>query len=167
MRALQELLQTGLRILTEGFGREIRENRLVDAQNHGLRSLEARLAENGAENRLHGVGENRRAFGAARLQFAFTHVEEGRDVDALGNFVQRLLADEVCAHAREVAFGEVRVAQKERIADHAIEHRVAQKFKTFVVFGRVAAVRDGAPQELLILEAVADSLLKNAQRKHV
>ena len=57
--------------------------------------------------------------------------------------------------------------KKERIADHAIEHRVAQKFKTFVVFGRVAAVRDGAPQELLILEAVADSLLKNAQRKHV
>ena len=56
----------------------------------------------------------------------------------------------------------MRVAQKERVADHAVEDRVAEKFKALVMFGRVASVRDGPAKELFILEAVADTFLQNA-----
>ena len=104
---------------------------------------------------------------AASLHLAFAHAQEGRHVNLLGDDGERLLADEVGAHARELAFREMLVAQKKRIAHDAVEHRVAEKLEALVVLRRKAAVRHRAFEKLAVGELIADALLKNRKILHV
>lgn len=52
------------------------------------------------------------------------------------------------------------VAQEKGVADHTVEYRVTQKFKTFVVFGRKTAVRKRALQKRLVFKLIPDASLE-------
>ena len=78
-----------------------------------------------------------------------------------------LFTHEIGAHSRELAFVEVFITQKKRIADNAVKHRVTEKLQTFIVLLRKAAVRNRTAQKLLILKDVADALLERFKRKHL
>ena len=160
MQALQHFLKTRLRILAELLGRESRQDRIVETQDHFLSRLETGFGEDRAENRLHGVGDDRRALGAAVSHFAFAHAQEVRNAHAAADRVEHLLAHEVRAHARKIAFGEVTVAQKERVADHAVQNRVPEEFEAFVVVGRKRSVRARPVEKFLVLERIADAFFE-------
>ena len=164
--ALQVLLQARLGVLAELFGRGRGEDRLEEAEDHLLGSLKAAFGEHGAEDGLHGIGRDRGTMRTARLHLAFAHAKEGRDVDLFGDDREGPLADEVGAHARKVAFGEVLVALEERVAHDAVENRVAQEFEALVVLRREAAVRHRTFEKLAVGELVADALLKNRKILH-
>jgi hypothetical protein len=79
--------------------------------------------------------------------------------------VQAVLAHEVGAHAREVAFVAVGQAFVEQARDRQAQHGIAQEFQPLVVLGAPAAVRERTPQQLGPREGVAQALLQGLQRR--
>jgi hypothetical protein len=77
--------------------------------------------------------------------------------------VQTVFAHQVRTPACEVALVAAAVAFEQQGRHAHVEHRVTQEFEPFVVFGTPAAMREGAPQQVGLAEAVAQSLLQRLQ----
>ena len=65
-----------------------------------LSLFEAAVKKHRAENRFTGVGKNRGAIGAARLEFALAEIDELSDLNLRGDLVERLFANQIGTHAR-------------------------------------------------------------------
>ena len=135
----------------------ISPNRLCTSD---ARGLEAAVEERRADQRLERVGEDRGAQRAAAARLAFAEAKQLRQAELERGAVQAVLADEVGAHARQVAFVGVAEAIEQQARDDEAEHGVAEKFEPLVVVGAEAAMGQRALQEAGIGEAVADALLQ-------
>jgi hypothetical protein len=82
-----------------------------------------------------------------------------RQAEHQRHLVQAVLAHEVGAHAREVAFVGTVEAVEQQPRDGHVQHRVAQEFQALVVVGAEAAVREGALEQRALDELVAEPLL--------
>lgn len=116
-----------------------------------LSLFKSAVEKNRTENCFARVGKNRRTIGPTGFEFTFTEIDKLPDLNLGGNLVESLFTNQIGAHTRKHAFGEMTVAQEKGVADHTVEYRVTQKFKTFVVFGRKTAVRKRALQSALFL----------------
>jgi hypothetical protein len=103
--ALQEFLQQGLGVLAEGARVDRVQQRDIEGADRVARAVEAAVEEDRAEQGFERIGQDRRTAETARLQFALAQAQELRQLELLGDLVQRLLLDQVGAQARQVAFG--------------------------------------------------------------
>ena len=83
--------------------------------------------------------------------------------DLARDALQAVLAHEVRAHAREVAFVAAREALEQQAGDRQVQHRVAQELEALVVVGAMAAVRQRALHQRRAGKAVAQALLQGFQ----
>src|SRR5690606_541605 len=72
---LQEFLQKRLGILTQGFWIDTLNDGCVELYDSTLRSLEAGVKEDGSEDRLEGIGQNRWPPEAAAFQLTFAQTK--------------------------------------------------------------------------------------------
>ena len=78
-----------------------------------------------------------------------------REFETLGDFIQRLLLDQIGPHARKIAFVNFGVAIIEQGGDHAVKNRVAQKFQPLIVQRAMTTMRQRQLQQGAILKLVA------------
>jgi hypothetical protein len=94
---------------------------------------------------------------------AVGHLQHRRQAQAERQLVQAVLAHEMGAHTRQVAFVGAGVAFVQQARNGQAQHGVAEELEPFVVVGTVAAVREGLRQQLGPLEAVAEAALQVVQ----
>ena len=97
---------------------------------------------------------------AAAAKLAFAEPQLGAEFEDFGNPVQGILADQIGAQARHVALWKTREAPVKFKRDGAVEYRVADEFKPFVVWRTVAAVSQRGLQKARLGKAVAERLLE-------
>ena len=86
-------------------GIEVGELRRVDALDHRARRVEAGVDEDGAEDRLQRIGEDRRPFVAAAPHLALAEQDLAAQPEAAREPRERVAIDEARADARQLAFG--------------------------------------------------------------
>ena len=74
--------------------------------------------------------------------------------------MQAVLADEMRAHPRQIAFVGPGEALEQKARDDQAEDRIAQEFEALVVVGPRTAMGQGAVQETSVGEAVPNALLQ-------
>ena len=82
-KPLQIFLQFCLGILVKSFVGHCstRQYRFIQAQNHLLRLFKTAIEKHCSENRLAGIGKNRRSGRSARFELTVAQVNEGADVN--------------------------------------------------------------------------------------
>jgi hypothetical protein len=81
-----------------------------------LGGFEAAIEKHGPDDGFECVRENRRAAEPAAAQLALAQSQPVRDIQGLSDFIQRLLLDEIGAHARQIAFVQLAEALEQRAA---------------------------------------------------
>ena len=110
------------------------EHRDVEGADDVARGIEAGVEEDRAEQSLRACRPGSRAAGSRPIfSLALAQAQECDSLELLGDFVQRLLLDQVGAQARQVAFVEASEAFVQHRGDDAVQDRVAQEFEPFVV----------------------------------
>ena len=126
--------------------------------------VEAAVEEGGADQRLERVGQDRRALRAAAAGFALGQAQHLRQAERQRGAVQAVLAHQVGAHARQVAFVRAGEALVQQRRDGQVQHRVAEELEPLVVVGAEAAVRQRARQQRGLRKAMAQALLQGVER---
>jgi len=160
---LEPLLQLGLGVLAPaadlGGGDDLAEHALH--QRAG--SVEAAVEEGGADDGLERVGEDGHALRAAAAGLALGQAQHLGQPQRQGDLVQAVLAHEVRADAREVAFVGAGEAVEQQARDGEAQHRIAEELEPFVVIGAEAAVPQRPLEQAFLCEAVAESLLQGGE----
>ncbi len=153
---LQRLLQAGLGILERARGRQDRQARSDQVAHDVERNLKIGVQVDRADHRLQGVGEDRRAPKAARLQFAAAEAQTLAQALLGGDLGQGLAAHQGRALPRQGSLigGGMRIVEQAR--NGAIQHRVAEELEPLVVVGARAAVRERGRAERESRERVAE-----------
>ncbi len=73
-----------------------------------------------------------------------------------GNFVQGVLADQIGAQTRQIAFGQLRKPLVKQNGDDAVEDAVTDEFEPLVMGSAMAAMGQRRVQQLLIAELVPE-----------
>ena len=157
---LQPFLQLGLRVLGPGGGGGAVQVRADQALDHGRRRGQAGIQLHGADQRLHGVREDRGALRPAAAGLALGQADQAGQAQLDGDLVQRFLAHQVRAHAAELALVGLRVAAVEQPRHAGREHGIAQEFEALVVVAAEALVGQRPAQQGGVGEAVAQALLQ-------
>ncbi|MDR8939349.1 hypothetical protein FEP65_06280 [Burkholderia multivorans] len=131
------------------------ENRHVKALDDPLGGFEAAIEEHGPDDGFECVREDRWAAEAPAAQLAFTEPQAFRDIEGLSDFVQRLLLDEIRAHARQVPFVELAETLEQKGGHRAIQNGIAEKLEPLVVRGTVTAMGQSLAQQFRIAKFVA------------
>ncbi|EDT03186.1 hypothetical protein BamIOP4010DRAFT_3320 [Burkholderia ambifaria IOP40-10] len=153
--ALQVLLQQRLRVLAERARIDVVENRDIEALDDPLGGFEAAIEEYGPDDGFERVREDRRAAEAATAQLALAQPQPFGDIQGLSDFIQRLLLDEIGAHARQVAFVQLAETLEQKGGHRAIQNGIAEKLEPFVMRGTVTAVGQSLAQQFRIAKFVA------------
>ena len=88
----------------------------------------------------------------AGAHFAFTQSDHTGQAEFHGQFVQRVLLNQVGAHPRQIAFGLILQCAVEHAGDSQIQHRVAEKLQPFVVRRAETAMRQRQCQQAGVAE---------------
>ena len=129
----------------------------------GAGGLEAGVQVQGADQRLQGVGQDRRIAPPAARRLAGRQGDEGRQVQLFRDGDQGLAAHQGGEAVAELALRLAGVAVIEHAGDGEAEHAVAEEFQAFVgIQARCLAggMGQGQVEEAGIGEAVAQPLLK-------
>ena len=156
---LQPFLQLGLGVLAPVVGGGRHDGLAEQARDQRLRRLEAAVDADRADQRLDRVGQDRRPRRAAAARLALGQLQRLGQAQHQRDLVQAVLAHEVGAHAREVAFVGAGEAVEQQPRDGQVQHRVAQELEALVVVGAEAAVRERALEQRALGELVAEPLL--------
>jgi len=79
--------------------------------------------------------------------------------------VQAVLADEVGAHASQVAFIRACKSLEEQARNGEAQHRIAQEFESLVVIRTEAPVPEGTLEQSFFGEAVAQAGLQSGETR--
>ena len=162
---LQPLLQPRLRVLRQRRGIEIGQDFAVDALDHRRvqRSNPAsrKTAPNTASSASARIDGRSRA---AALLLRPRRAGWQRRGRARAEAGQRLAIDETRAHARQLAFGNLRKPPVEDRGDRAVQHRVADELEPLVVLRAEAAVRERLAQQLRAAERVTQPVTQRVGR---
>ena len=133
------------------------------------RGVEPAVEVNGREHGLEGVGQQSALAPAARFLLAAPDSQELAEAEPRGGARQSLRAHQTVLHARQLAFGHLRVRAVEHLGDDEAEHRVADELQRLVVEAAglllaagadvlvsPGAVREGALQECAVREDVRE-----------
>ncbi|VWC28950.1 hypothetical protein BME24068_06262 [Burkholderia metallica] len=131
------------------------ENRDIEALDDPLGGFEAAIEEHGPDDGFERVREDRWPAEPAAAQFALAQPQPVRDIQGLSNFVQRLLFDEIGAHARQVAFVQLAETLEQKGGHRAIQNGIAEKLEPFVVRGTVTTMGQSLAQQFRIAKFVA------------
>ena len=120
-----------------------------------------------ADQRLAGVGEDRRAQAAAGVRFRRAEAQRRADVDRARDLGAGLLAHEIGEAARQLAFVGLRKGAEQHVGDDEAEDVVAEEFETLVAVDAGAArggrdVRQRPLEQRLVGEVIADALFERA-----
>jgi hypothetical protein len=165
LAALQPLLQLGLGVLAPAADLGAGDHLAEKPPHHALRGLEAAVDEGGADQCLHGVGEDRGTLRAARPRLALGQAHHIGQAQRQRSTVQAVLAHEVRAHAGEVALVGAGEALVEQSRHRQAQHGIAEELEAFVVLGTEAAMRQGVEHQGGLPEAVAQALLQAVESR--
>src|SRR5690606_14472635 len=102
--------------------------------------FESGIQVDGTEQGFEGIGKYRRATKAAGFQLALTQTQEVRQFQALSDFIQGLLLDQVRPEPGQIALVYLVVAIKQQGSDHTIQDGVAQELKALIMQPAMAAM---------------------------
>src|SRR5690606_10275141 len=97
------------------------------------------------------------------LELAFAEQQIVAELEAVRHAMQRVLAHEIGAQARQVAFTQAREAGEKLGGDHAVQHAVAEELQPFVVRNAVAPMRDRLLQQTAGVELVPQGAFEQVQ----
>ena len=160
---LQPFLQFGLGVLGPAVGFGGLDDLAEQTLHHGLGRRVATVQEDGADDRLQRVGQDRRPLRAAATPFTFGQAQQFGQAERQRRAVQAVFAHQVGAHAREVTLVAAREALVQQRRNPQAEHCVTQEFEPLVVFGAEAAMRERLHQQRWPGEVVAQPPLQGLQ----
>ena len=140
-----------------GAGNDFTEQALHQSLCRG----EATVEESGADQRLYAIGQDRRALGAAAAGFAFGQTQHVGQADGKRDAGQTVFANEMRAHARQVAFVGPAEALVEQCRDRGLQDGVAEELEALVVLCTGTAVGQRACQQRAAGKAVTQALLQS------
>ena len=79
--------------------------------------------------------------------------------------MQGVLFNEIGAHSRQIAFGQLAQSLKKQVSHGKVEHRVAQKLQPLIVVCGETAVRDGQRQQIGVREVVLQTTLQRIKNR--
>jgi len=144
-------------------GLEAREAPGVPLAHHRERGFGAGVEADGAQHRLHGVGEYRVALAPPARGFARAEPERGAQPELAPDPGQRLAAHQADPQAVQLPLAQRGVARIELRRDAEVQHRVAEELEAFVVAGAEARVRQRQFQQVAARELVPDAGLQARQ----
>ena len=132
--------------------------------NHFFRRRKIRVKTDRRKHCLHRIGQNRRPSETAALQLAGTQIQTVADIHFQRDFSQHAFIYQSRAHPRQLAFRQFWKRVKQHPRHGIVQNRIADKFKTLIVFGIVAAVGQSLLKQLHIAELIAQTLLNRSMR---
>ena len=157
---LQPFLQFGLGVLGPAADFRAGDDLAEQALHQRLRGIEAGIEEDRADQRLQRIGQDGGALRATAARLALGQAHHLGQAELQRHAVQAVLAHQVRAHARQVAFVGAGEALEQQAGNGQAQHRIAEEFQAFVVVGAEAAVRQRPGEQLRLAEAVADAGLE-------
>jgi len=100
---------------------------------------------------------------AAGARLAFAQAEHQRDLQRLGQAVQRVLLDQIGPHARQLAFAQAAKRAVQHVGNGQVQHGIAEEFEPLVVVRREAAVRQRPLQQRGLRKVVPQPRLQQPQ----
>ena len=166
---LDQLLEQRLVVLPVGVAGDAGDLGAQGAQHELLRRGGPGIEVVGADDRLHGISQDR-LLGAAAGEFLAAPDQHGRrQVEPRRPVVQRVLAHHERLDACQIALRALSAGGEQLVADRQTEHRIAEELQLFVVGGhpgglvRVRAVAQGKIEHGEVAEADAGPPLQLAQ----
>jgi len=135
---LQILLQSRFVVAQGGSGEQLLSQVLdgiADDVTLGESSdgFEAAIEKEGANHGFHAVGKHRALAAQSAAIFAATETQMLSEADFQSHVGHVLAAHELRTHARQFAFGPLRMQEEESLADDESQDSVAEKFEALVV----------------------------------
>jgi hypothetical protein len=153
---LQELLQTGLRVLFRATQIQRLQPCCEDVQDAAATLLDAAVQGNGANHRLERVRENRATVPAPTAAFPAAQAQLRTEVQLARHVRQRAALDQGHAQAAKLALIRFGKTPEQGIrTDDVAEHRIAEKLQALVVRLAHAAVRQRPREQGPVVEATA------------
>ena len=116
-----------------------------------------------ANHGLQRIGQDGRPLLSARARFALAQAQQLGQAQHHGQLVQGVLLDQIGAHARQIAFGQLAQLLVQQAGDRQIEHRVAQKLEAFVVVGEKLRCVSACGKQFRIGKLMLQALLQRLQ----
>ena len=132
--------------------------------NYFFRRRKIRIKTDRRKHCFHRVGQNRRPSETAAFQLAGTQIQPVADIHFQRDFSQHAFIYQSRTHPRQLAFRQFGKRVKQHPRHGIIQNRIADKFKTLIVFGIVAAVSQSLLKQLHIAELIAQTLLNRSMR---
>ena len=165
--ALHQFLQLGLAVTAAALHHLLLLLIQQDAMDQRAGLVDAAVQIHRGQHRLHRVRQNGRTAAAAAALLALAQQQEVPQAQTLGHLVQALLAHQGGADTGQLALRQVGMLAVQKVRRHEAQHRVAQELQPLVAGDAHAAVLVGvgavvqcAPQQLRIVEAIAQPLLQ-------
>src|SRR6478735_6473438 len=139
------------------------EHRVEEQVDDARGVLEAAAEVDGADQRLHRVGEDRGLLAATRGLLALAEADVHAEADRAGDVGQRAGVHDGGPQLGQAALREVAMGEVERLGDHHAEHRVAQELQALVgrqvaVLVGVRPVGQGKQQQLGVQDRIPERL---------
>ena len=164
---LSHLLKAPLEVLVAPL-RDVSHAVEKDTRRHSISMVE----EDGADQRLEAVGEQRRKLASSGLRRASSHEQGVTEMQPLRKTRQRDRVDESSPQLRQLSFVIAGEALEEVLPHHEFQNRIAEILEPFVVMTRSAdagtfigprGVSHGLAEKLRSTELHTDPLLKSEQ----
>ena len=158
-----QLLEPGLEVVAAGTGRGLRHALAQQVHDQRRRVVPPPVEVDGADHRLHGVGQDRRLLPPAGRVLALAQAHRLAQTQLGRGLGQGARVHHCRPHLGQVALRQVGVGAVEVGGDHQPEDAVAQELEALVrqlarALGAPGAVAEGARQQFPIVERTTEPL---------